>query len=150
MSAEGQFLVGKLGWELLCEQTSNVSHIGGLTIGADPVAYAIAHRSWCQRRPVDAFSVRKRAKDYGMGQRIEGGLPAKARCVVVEDSMTTGKSALEAVTAVHAHGATVVAVLTVVDREEGAVPLLARHSIPILSLFKGRDLLSAATGSGVD
>lgn len=149
MSAEGQFLVGKLGWALLCERTSNVSHIGGLTIGADPVAYAIAHRSWHEGRPVDAFSVRKRAKDHGMGQRIEGGIPGHARCVVVEDSMTTGKSALEAVTAVRTHGATVVAVLTVVDREEGAAALMAHECVPILSLFTGRDLLSAAMGSGV-
>ena len=149
MSAEGQFLVGKLGWQLLCDRAPDVSHIGGLTMGADPVAYAIAHRSWQERRPVDAFSVRKQAKDHGMAQRIEGGLPEHACCVVVEDSMTTGKSALEAVAAVRAHGATVVAVLTVVDREEGAAALLAPERVPVLSLFTGLELLSAAAGSGV-
>jgi orotate phosphoribosyltransferase len=148
MSAEGQFLVGKLGWQLLRDRVPDVTHVGGLTMGADPVAYAIAHRSWQERRPVDAFSVRKQPKDHGLAQRIEGGLTDHARCVVVEDSMTSGRSALEAVEAVRAHGATVAAVLTVVDREEGGAALFAGEHVPILSLFTGLELLSAAAGSG--
>lgn len=141
MCAEGQFLVGKLGWDLVRAQVPDATHVGGLTMGADPVAYAIAHRSWLEGRPLDGFSVRKAAKEHGLGQRIEGGLPEDARCIVVEDSMTTGGSALEAIAAVRAHGATVLAVLTVVDREEGAADCL---DVPILSLFTGRDLLAAA------
>jgi orotate phosphoribosyltransferase len=141
MSAEGQFLVGKLGWQLLRERANEATHVGGLTMGADPVAYAIAHRGWLEGHPLDAFSVRKQAKEHGLGQRIEGGLPEHARCVVVEDSMTTGGSALEAITAVRAHGASVVAVLTIVDREEGAA---AAIDLPILALFTGRELLEAA------
>jgi orotate phosphoribosyltransferase len=143
MSAEGQFLVGKLGWSLVRERAPDATHVGGLTMGADPVAYAIAHHGWLEGRPLDAFSVRKQAKEHGMGQRIEGGLPADARCVVVEDSMTTGGSAVEAIAAVRAHGASVVAVLTVVDREEGAASAL---DVPILALFTGRELLEAAGG----
>ena len=141
MSAEGQFLIGKLGWQLLRERASEATHVGGLTMGADPVAYAIAHRGWLEGHPLDAFSVRKQAKEHGLGQRIEGGLPEHARCVVVEDSMTTGGSALEAIAAVRAHGASVVAVLTIVDREEGAA---AAIDLPILALFTGRELLDAA------
>ena len=143
MSAEGQFLVGKLGWQLLRERAPEATHVGGLTMGADPVAYAIAHRGWLEGYPLDAFSVRKQAKEHGLGQRIEGGLPEHARCVVVEDSMTTGGSALEAIAAVRAHGASVVGVLTVVDREEGAA---AAIDVPILALFTGRELLEAAQG----
>ena len=144
MAAEGQFLVGKLGWELARERAPEATHVGGLTMGADPVAYAIAHRSWLEGRPVDAFSVRKQTKGHGMGQLIEGGLPEGARCVIVEDSMTTGGSAFEAITAVRGYGATVVAVLTVVDREEGAAAAL---DVPILALFTGRELLAAAQTS---
>ena len=141
MSAEGQFLVGKLGWQLVRDRASDATHVGGLTMGADPVAYAISHRGWLEGLPIDAFSVRKQAKEHGLGQKIEGGLPEHARCVVVEDSMTTGGSALEAIAAVRAHGATVVAVLTVVDREEGAAAVL---DVPVLALFTGRELMDAA------
>jgi orotate phosphoribosyltransferase len=147
MSAEGQFLVGKVAWDALQSHPPGITHVGGLTMGADPVAYAIAHRSWLEGQPLDAFSVRKQAKDHGMGQRIEGGLPEYARCLVVEDSMTSGGSALQAIEAVRAHGATVAAVLTVVDREEGARAALAPLEIPVIALYTGRELLEAAQGS---
>ena len=147
MSAEGQFLLGKLAWELLQQKAAGVTHVGGLTMGADPVAYAIAHRSWLEGAPIDAFSVRKQAKEHGLGQRIEGGLPTDARCLVVEDSMTTGGSALQAIEAVRAHGAQVAAVLTVVDREEGGQAALAGQGVPLLALFSARELLDAARGS---
>lgn len=150
MSAEGQFLLGKVAWGVLQAHLPGVTHVGGLTMGADPVSYAIAHRSWLEGQPLDAFSVRKQAKEHGMGQRIEGGLPDWARCVVVEDSMTTGGSALQAIEAVRAHGASVAAVLTVVDREEGAKAALAALKIPVLALFTGRELLEAARGAGSD
>ena len=89
MSAEGQFLIGKLGWELVRDRAALATHVGGPTMGADPVAFAIAHRSWLEGRRLDAFSVRKHAKGHGLNQLVEGGLPEGAQCVVVEDSMTT-------------------------------------------------------------
>ena len=147
MCAEGQFLVGKLAWELVRRNADQATHVGGLTMGADPVAYAIAHRSWIEGLPLDAFSVRKQAKEHGLGQRIEGGLSTAARCVVVEDSMTTGASALQAIEAVRGAGATVVAALTIVDREEGARAALAAEGVSLLSLFTGRELLEAARGT---
>jgi orotate phosphoribosyltransferase len=147
MCAEGQFLVGKLAWELVRRSTPEVTHVGGLTMGADPVAYAIAHRSWIEGQPLNAFSVRKQAKEHGLGQKIEGGLPTGARCLVVEDSMTTGGSALQAIDAVRAAGATVVAALTIVDREEGARAALDALGIPLLFLYTGRELREAASGT---
>jgi orotate phosphoribosyltransferase len=144
MCAEGQFLVGKLGFELVRRSAPDVTHVGGLTMGADPVAYAVAHRSWLEGRPLDAFSVRKQAKEHGLAQRIEGGLPPSARCLVVEDSMTSGASALQAIEAVRALGATVVAAFTIVDREEGARAALEAQGIPLLALFTGQSLLAAA------
>lgn len=144
MSAEGQFLVGHLAYTIVGESGLDVTHVGGLTMGADPVAYALAHRSWLEGRPLDAFSVRKKAKEHGTGQRVEGGLPSGARCLVIEDSMTTGSSAAAAVAALREAGAVVVAVFTLVDRQEGGTERIGAEGLPVLSAFTGPELLEAA------
>lgn len=147
MSAEGQFLVGHVAYASLRESGLDVTHVGGLTMGADPVAYALAHRSWVEGRPLDAFSVRKKAKEHGTGQRVEGGLPPGARCLVIEDSMTTGSSAAAAVQALREFGATVVGVFTLVDRQEGGAERIEAEGLPFLAVFNGPDLLDAARSS---
>jgi orotate phosphoribosyltransferase len=151
MSGEGQRLVGLVGYEAIRRSGLEPTHLGGLTLGADPVAYAIAHRSALEGRPIDAFTVRKQAKMHGTGQRIEGGLPPGARCMVVEDTMTTGRSALEAIEAVREAGAIVVGVFTLVDRSGGvAQALYDRQGVQLLSVFTGEELVAAAraaTGS---
>lgn len=144
MTAEGQFLVGHLGYEMIARSGWAPTHVGGLTMGADPVAYAIAHRSWLRGEPLDAFSVRKEPKGHGTGQQVEGGLPEGARCIVVEDAMTTGGSALRAVEVVREHGAEVVGALTVVDREEGARQKLAEAGLALLAICSGPELLERA------
>lgn len=146
MSAEGQFLVGQVGFALLRERGLDPTHVGGLTLGADPVAYAIAHRSWLEGVPLDAFSVRKKAKEHGTGQRIEGGLPPEGRCILVEDSMTTGGSALNAAEAVTELGARILAVFTLVDRMEGGRERLAERGLELIAAFTGPELLEAARG----
>lgn len=148
MSAEGQFLVGQVAWAMLAEHGLDITHVGGLTMGADPVAYAIAHRSWLEGRPLDAFSVRKKAKEHGTGQRIEGGLPESARCLVIEDAVTSGSSALQAVQAIEDFGATVVAVFTLIDREEGGRERITESGHTLLSAFSGPELLAAAKAQG--
>ncbi|HYJ78634.1 MAG TPA: orotate phosphoribosyltransferase, partial [Longimicrobiaceae bacterium] len=117
--AEGQALLGRLGLAALRDAGLRPDAIGGLTMGADPVAYAVAHASWLAGDPVHAFTVRKEPKAHGTGRRVEGCFAAGDRVVVVEDVITTGGSALKAVAAVEAEGGTVLAVLAVVDREEG-------------------------------
>lgn len=146
MSAEGQFLIGRVCLDALREHGWDVTHVGGLTLGADPISYAIAHASWgAQERPIDAFTVRKAPKTHGTGQRIEGGLPKEARCIVIEDSMTSGASALDAVRAVVEHGASVAGVLTLVDRQEGGRErILEQSGLTVLSLFTAQELLEAA------
>ena len=144
MSAEGQVLVGHVALGLVLDSGLEPTHVGGLTMGADPVAYAIAHRSALQGRPIDGFSVRKKAKEHGTGQRIEGGLTADSRCLMVEDSMTTGQSTLQAVRAVQEYGATVVGIMTLVDRSEDATGFFAAEGLPLLSIFTGDELLEAA------
>ncbi len=143
-SAEGQFLVGHEALRAIRDAGLRPSWIGGLTMGADPVAYAVAHRSWIEGDPIDAFSVRKEAKAHGAGSRIEGGLPPDAPVVVVEDTLTTGGSALRAAEALEAHGARILAVLSVVDRESGGSEALAAAGYPLLRLYTATELLAVS------
>lgn len=112
---EASPLIGQLLRELTADLDFDA--VGGLTLGADPVATAIMH---ADGRPIDAFVVRKEAKKHGMQRRIEGPSIEGKRVLVVEDTTTTGNSPLTAVEACRAEGAEVVAVATVVDRATGA------------------------------
>jgi len=94
--------------------------IGGLTMGADPVATAVMHQAAARGRSIDAFVVRKAAKAHGMGRQVEGPDVAGKNVVVVEDTSTTGGSPLTAAEALVKAGANVIAVATVVDRDTGA------------------------------
>ena len=78
LSAEGQALIGALGLQAIDSAELKPDAVGGLTMGADPIAYAIAHRSFLDGRPIDAFTVRKQPKDHGVGRQIEGCLEAVA------------------------------------------------------------------------
>lgn len=144
MSAEGQRLVGLVAYQAIRDSGLDPTHVGGLTMGADPIAYAIAHRSALDGHPIDGFSVRKRAKDHGTGQRVEGGLSASHRALMIEDTMTTGRSTLQAVEAVRAVGADIVGVLTLVNRSENAAGFYRELGLQLLSVFSGTELLEAA------
>lgn len=141
MHAEGQALIGTLGLELLREEGLQPDAIGGLTMGADPVSYAIAHSSWLAGTPINAFSVRKQPKDHGTGRRIEGCFAAGDRVVVVEDVITSGGSALEACRAVEAEGGVVTAVIAILDREAGGADAIERAGYAVHSIFKVSELL---------
>lgn len=136
MSAEGLALIGSLGLERLRARGWAPRAVGGLTLGADPVAYAIAAAS--RNRPpapmIDAFTIRKQAKTHGTGRRIEGCFEAGQSVVVVEDVITTGGSAQEAIAALAAEGAKILGVFAVVDREEGGREVLERagHAVDAL------------------
>lgn len=113
--------------ELLRELTADwdYAHVGGLTLGADPVATAVMHAG----KGVDAFVVRKEAKKHGMQRRIEGPSIEGMRVLVVEDTTTTGNSPLTAVAAVREAGAEVVGVATVVDRATGAKDVIEAEGL---------------------
>ena len=147
MSAEGQRLVGRVAYAAIQGYGLDPTHVGGLTMGADPIAYAIAHVSALEGCIIDGFSVRKSAKDHGTGQRIEGGLPKDARALMVEDTMTTGLSTLKAIDAVRAHGAEVLGVMTLVNRSEDAAALYNAQGLPLISLYTGTELLETARSS---
>ena len=111
--------IGRIMLDLIAD-IPDVASVGGLTLGADPIANSIMHESVHAGRPIDAFVVRKEPKDHGRGRQIEGADVAGKRVVVVEDTSTTGQSALKAVEALRREGAAVVAVAVIVDRATGA------------------------------
>src|SRR5215203_1964661 len=119
MSPDGLALIGPLALGALRESQWEIDAVGGLTLGADPVSYAIAYASAHTERPLRAFTVRKEAKAHGTGRLVEGPFREGDRVAVVEDVITTGGSALRAVEAISAAGGTVAGVLALVDREEG-------------------------------
>ena len=145
MSAAGQESVGWVGYQMVGTLSPVPTHVGGLTLGADPISYAIAHRSCLEGCALDAFSVRKAEKRHGMGRRVEGPLVAGASCLVVEDCLTTGGSTLTAVRALRELGCTVEHALTLVDRSGGkGETLLLREGIELRSLFLGEELARLA------
>jgi orotate phosphoribosyltransferase len=144
MSAEGQLLVGLVGFQTIRDRGMTPTHVGGLTLGADPISYAVAHRSALEGSPIDGFTVRKRAKEHGTGQRLEGGVTSKSRCLLIEDTMTTGRSTLQALEAVRAVGAEVLGVLTLVNRSDNAEGFYAQQGLPLISIFRGDELVEAA------
>ena len=141
MHAEGLDLVGRLGLEAVRLRGWAPDVVGGLTLGADPVAYAVARASCVTPPLVSAFTVRKTAKAHGAGRRIEGCFEPGMPVVVVEDVVTTGASALEAAAAVRAAGGTVCGVLAVVDREEGGREAIEREGYAVRTLVTLAELL---------
>ena len=118
----------------------DVTAIGGLTMGADPVAFVTAGVGAVRGRPLKAFSVRKEEKDHGAGGRVAGALDASDTVVVTEDTVTRGTSILQAVEAVRAVGARVALALAVVDRGGAAAGLLEPLGVPFRALVGAPDL----------
>jgi orotate phosphoribosyltransferase len=114
--------------------------VGGLTMGADPVAAAVLHAGAAQGRPVDAFVVRKQGKAHGLQRQIEGPDVAGRRVVAVEDTSTTGGSVLAAVEALRVAGADVIGVAVIVDRGTGAREAIEAQGLPYRAAFDLADL----------
>jgi orotate phosphoribosyltransferase len=133
-------LVGRLGLEAIRNANWRPKAIGGLTMGADPVAYAIAAASRGTDLQVDAFSVRKETKAHGTGRQIEGNFTAGEEVVVVEDVITTGGSAEKAISTVVSAGGIVLGVLAVVDRGEGGREVLERAGRKVVALTTAGEL----------
>jgi orotate phosphoribosyltransferase len=142
MSPDGLALIGRLALAALREVDWRVQAVGGLTLGADPISYAIAYASAETASPLRAFTVRKEAKAHGTGRLIEGPFHAGDRVAVIEDVITTGGSALRAVEAVRAAGGTVAGVLALVDREEGGRDALVSAGLPVVALARASDIVA--------
>ena len=123
--------------ELILESLSgdDVDYVGGLEVGAVPIAACVSQKSHQAGRPVPAFYVRKKPKAHGTKKLIEGQIREGAHVVLVEDVTTSGGSVLKAVEAAREFGCTVTKVITVVDRQEGAAEKLASHDVSFVSLL---------------
>lgn len=142
MHPEGLSIIGPLGLHAIAERAWHAESVGGLTLGADPVSYAIAYASQLARLPIRAFTVRKEAKSHGTGKVIEGAFEPGDRVVIVEDVITSGGSALRAVEAVRAAGGTIVGVLAVVDREEGGRAAIEAAGLDVTALVTGKEIVA--------
>ena len=142
MSPDGLALIGPLALSALRDAAWDVHAVGGLTLGADPVSYAIAYASAATEMPLRAFTVRKEAKAHGTGRLIEGPFQTGDRVAVIEDVITTGGSALRAVEAIRDAGGIVAGVLALVDREEGGREALVSAGLPVLALARASDIVA--------
>jgi orotate phosphoribosyltransferase len=140
MSPEGLSLIGPLALSTLQQSGWEPSAVGGLTLGADPISYAISYASANSEHPLRAFTVRKEPKAHGTSKQIEGPFQAGDRVAVIEDVITTGGSALRAIDAVQAARGTVVGILALVDREEGGREAIERTGTTVLSLVTASEL----------
>jgi orotate phosphoribosyltransferase len=143
MSPDGLATIGPLALDAIEQRGWHPDAVGGLTLGADPVAYAISYASALDGRPVRAFTVRKEPKTHGTGKRIEGPFRSGDRVVVVEDVITTGGSALRAIEALRAEGGDIVGVLAIVDRDEGGRAALETAGVPVAALVRADEIVAA-------
>jgi orotate phosphoribosyltransferase len=134
---EGILLVADAALAVLPDEATA---IGGLTMGADPVAFGIAAVAAARGRLLRSFSVRKEAKDHGVTGRIAGALEPGDKVVITEDTVTRGTSIMEAVDVVEAFGAEPVAILVIVDRGGTCGAMAAERGIPFLPLLTAEDL----------
>ena len=143
MSPEGLSLIGRLGLSTLYQAGWNVNSVGGLTLGADPISYAISYASAESPSPLRAFTVRKEPKTHGTGKTIEGPFRPTDRVAVIEDVITTGGSALRAIEAIRAAHGTIVGVLALVDREEGGSKAIESAGVSVISMVTATQIIRA-------
>ncbi len=143
LHARGALLIGELIADRLLADADPVDGVGGMTLGADPIATAVSVVTAVRERPIHAFLVRKQAKGHGMARQVEGlaNLPPGSRVCMVEDTTTTGGSTLAAIAAAREAGLDVVRVITLVDRQEGASENLADHGHTLEALVTREELV---------
>jgi orotate phosphoribosyltransferase len=144
LHAEGAFLIGQLMRSVIARVAPGAEAVGGLTLGADPLATAVSMASFLAGQPLHAFVVRKEPKGHGTGQWLEGvsnlrpGMPV----VILEDVITTGASTLRAIERTREADLRVVHVVALVDREEEGGREAVEASVPVTTLFSRRDFQS--------
>jgi orotate phosphoribosyltransferase len=135
---DGAWLAARAILALVRDKKIEASAIGGLTLGADPIVCPVAALSHVEGPALRSFIVRKEAKEHGTGKRIEGNLVPQSRVIIVDDVVTTAGSTLKAIEAAEEAGHTVVAVICLVDREEGGAAKLAAY--PFFPLFRRSEI----------
>jgi orotate phosphoribosyltransferase len=145
----GASLIGEVGWQLVKETAAklnkNVNAIGGLTLGADPIALSIgiAAQRENSATPLQVFTVRKAVKEHGRQKRIEGNFSAGNSVVIVDDVVTTGGSTIQAIDAIEEAGGQVAFVLVLLDRQEGGRENIEQRGHKVVSIFTRADLANA-------
>ena len=146
LDPRGACLIGEVGWELVKETASKldkrVNAIGGLTMGADPVALSIGIAAQRQDSsgPLQVFTVRKTAKEHGRQKRIEGNFSPGNSVVVVDDVITTGGSTIQAIDAIEEAGGQIAFVILLVDREEGGCANIEKRGHKVIPIFTRAEL----------
>ena len=144
-SGEGARLVGAAVWECL----EDADAVGGMTMGADPIAVATAIHAAGRGTPLKAFSIRKAAKDHGTGGRLVGPVRGSDRVVMLEDTATTGGTLTEAIEVARKDGLRIVQVVVLVDRSRGeAARLMTERGIPYTAILRPEDLGLRPDGRG--
>jgi len=138
-NARGAYLIGNIIYDKISKL--DVDAIGGLTMGADPVADAVAYTSVLKGKLINSFSVRKKAKEHGLKRVIEGDVKNGDRVVIVDDVATTGQSTIEAIENARAGGLHVVKVIILVDRQEGGRENIIKHNVDFEAILTKQDLL---------
>lgn len=152
MSPDGLALIGPLGFQTIAQLGWQVEAVGGLTLGADPISYAIAYASALAGNPLRSFTVRKEPKGHGAGRQLEGPFRAGDRVAVIEDVITTGASALRAAEVIQREGGVIAGVLALVDREEGGREAIEGGGFEVHSLCRASELVASpgADSAGSD
>lgn len=138
LCARGMFLAGHLLFEKI--KDDDVTGVGGLTFGADPLAVATAFASEMKAKPINAFSIRKTRKDHGMIRWIEGDIQPGERVAIIDDVATTGSSTIKAIERARSEGLEVVKAVIFVDRQEGGIDNIRKH-VPNVTSVVTRDEL---------
>ncbi|HIE66356.1 MAG: orotate phosphoribosyltransferase [Nitrospira sp.] len=140
LDAEGAYLIGEEIFERVRAMEA-IEGIGGMTLGADPIATAVSVVSFIRKKPIPAFIVRKEPKEHGSGQQVEGALKEGAKLVVVEDVVTTGGSTIRALKALRESGFTVAKVISLIDRKEGGAERILQEKVEFESLYTIDDFM---------
>jgi orotate phosphoribosyltransferase len=133
LSPEGMYLIGNILFNLL--KDLDMKGIGGLTLGADPIAFAVAYTSHLKGKPIEAFVVRKNAKSHGTMQWIEGNITKGDKVVIVDDVITTGKSTIEAINRSREANLKIIKVITLIDRQEGGREAVEALGYPLHAIM---------------
>jgi orotate phosphoribosyltransferase len=140
-NAEGKYLIGNMIFALI--QALPVDAIGGLTLGADPIASAVAYTAFLNKKKINSFVIRKERKEHGLKKLVEGDLQAGDRVVIVDDVITTGGSTIRAIEAAREEGLEVLKAVVLVDREEGGREEIVKYISSVEALFTKTELLES-------
>lgn len=140
LDPEGGYIIGNVIFDIIKEKKPD--GVGGLTLGADPIAYATSLVSFLQKQPVNPFIVRKEPKGHGTGKQIEGNVKPGDKVFIVEDVITTAGSSLKAAKVATDFGLEVLGIITIVDREEGGEKNVKKAGFELIPIFKISEFLN--------